>query len=193
MEADWSVEIGPGLPEITVPWSAEGLTWVDLSKVGPKLDSALQSIPAAAAEPALAHALRRLNATDSRWFTSKCDLWTSPPDDTEPLDPCEFDATDLAPAPLHLCASYLDILPRDESLFASFRAQETFLRTLVALLRSHPQPHGRIDFILRAARIDSSSGFAFTAYASGCGATPETAHQVWQQVLARLTTALRAP
>jgi hypothetical protein len=196
MEADWSAEIAPGLPEIIVPWSSDEtdqtLTWQDLRLAGPHLDAAIQSIPSAAAEPALAETLRTLHAPNSPWFTSKCDLWTTTPADSDAPDPYEFDAADLAPAPLHLCASYLDILTTNGELFPSFSAYESFLNALTATLRAQPQPHSRIDFVLRAARIHDTPGFAFTAYAAGCGLTAPDAHRAWQQALACLTHALQA-
>ncbi len=201
MEADWSAEIAPDLPRIIVPWHShtadQTLAWRDLRLAGPELDSAIQSIPPAAAEPALAHALRHLNAPASPWFTSKCDLWTTTPDAP---DPYEFDATDLVtstvtetnPTPLHLCASYLDILSRNPILFASFPAHEKLLDSLTATLRALPQRHARIELVLRAARIQHTHGFAFTAYAAGCGLTADDAHRAWQQALALLIAALHS-
>ena len=194
MEADWSAEIAPGLPEITVPWSANDsdptLAWQDLRLAGSRLDDAIQSIPSAAAEPALAAALRTLHAPTSPWFTSKCDLWTTTPAEPDAPDPYEFDAADLAPAPLHLCASYIDILTTNPELFPSFSAHEQLLNAITNTLRAQPQPHTRIDLILRAARIHGAPGFAFTAYAAGCGLSATDAHLAWQQALARLITAL---
>lgn len=201
MEADWSAEIAPGLPEIVVPWSSqdngEALLWRDLRLAGPPLDAAIAQIPSAAAEPALANALRALHAPHSPWFTSKCDLWTTTPNDPDDApDPYEFDAVDLVtddvtnPAPLHLCASYLDILSSNPTLFASFAAQQNLLHTLTNTLRSQPQPHTRVDLVLRAARIHHTHGFAFTAYAAGCGLTAPDAHRAWQLALARFIAAL---
>lgn len=201
MEADWSAEIAPDLPQIIVPWSAkdptsdETLAWRDLRLAGPQLDAAIRSIPSAAAEPALAAALRTLHAHGSPWFTSKCDLWTTTPADSETSgtaapDPYEFDAADLAPAPLYLCASYLDILSSTPDLFASFAAHENLLNQIVATLRAHPLPHARVDLILRAARVHATPGFAFTAYAAGCGLTAPDAHRAWEHALARLIAAL---
>jgi hypothetical protein len=204
MEADWSAEIAPGLPEIIVPWSAEPLAedpthasgetlaWCDLRHAGHHLEAAIQSIPSAAAEPALAAALRTLHSPGSSWFTSKCDLWTTTPADPDSPDPYEFDAADLAPAPLHLCASYIDMLATDPALFASFAAHKALLDTLVAALRAQPQPHARVDLVLRAARIDNSPGFAVTAYAAGCGLTAADAHRAWQLALDRLIAALHS-
>jgi hypothetical protein len=194
MEADWSAEIAPGLPEIVVPWSSDDseqtLAWRDLRLAGPQLEAAIQSIPSAAAEPALAAALRTLHAPGSPWFTSKCDLWTSTPADPDAPDPYEFGAVDLAPAPLYLCASYLDILSANPDIFASFAAHETYLTQLSTTLRAQPQPHARVDLILRAARIHADHGYAFTAYAAGCGLTATDAHRAWQQTLAHLVMAL---
>lgn len=196
MEADWSADIAPGLPEIAVPWSAdnpagdETLAWQDLRLTGPHLDHAIESIPSAAAEPALAAALRILHAPGSPWFTSKCDLWTATPADPEAPDPYEFDAADLAPAPLHLCASYIDILSSNPDLFASFSAHQDLLNAVIATLRAQPHPHARVDLVLRAARIHNNHGFAFTAYAAGCGLTAADAHHAWQQALGHLIRAL---
>lgn len=195
MEADWSAEIAQGLPEIIVPWSSsheadETLAWRDLRLAGPQLEAAIQSIPSAADEPALAAALSTLHAPGSLWFTSKCDFWTTTPADPSAPDPYEYDAADLAPAPLHLCASYLDLLSGDLTLFASFADHEKLLTALTGTLRAQPQPHARIDFILRAARMHAHHGYAFTAYASGCGLTAADAHRAWQQALAQLIMAL---
>lgn len=194
MEADWSAEIGPGLPEIIVPWSAqasgETIAWVDLRQAGPRLEAAIQSIPSAAAEPALAAALRQINLPGSSWFTSKCDLWTASPAEGPAPDPYEFDAADLAPTPLHLCASYIDILTEDPELFPAFSAHEDLLRSLTTTLRTDPVRHGRVDLVLRSARIHQTSGFAFTAYAAGCGISPASAHQAWTQILAQFIAAL---
>lgn len=196
MEADWSADIAPGLPEIAVPWSADNpvdnatLLWRDLRLVGPQLESALQSIPSAAAEPALAAALRAIHAPGSPWFTSKCDHWTTTPADPEAPDPYEFDAADLAPASLHLCASYIDILSGDADLFVSFSGHEDLLNAVISTLRAQPLAHARIDLVLRAARIDNHHGFAFTAYAAGCGLAAADAHHAWQQALATLIEAL---
>ena len=205
MEPDWPTKIPPSLPEIIDPWSAqtpaepptEGptpddpLSWRALRPAGPQLEAAIHSIPSAAAEPALAAALRTLHAPGSPWFTSKCDLWTTAPSDPESPDPYEFDAADLALAPLHLCASYIDILARDPELFASFAAHEVLLQKLTTTLRARPQPHARVDLILRAARIHNTPGFAFTAYAAGCGLTANDAHLARQRALAHLIQALQ--
>lgn len=195
MEADWSAEIAPGLPEIIVPWSdksgGETLVWLDLRLAGLELDAAIQSIPSAAQEPALADALRVLHQPDSSWFTSKCDVWTAEPDAADAPDPYEFDAADLAPAPLYLCASYLDVLARDAAPFASFAAHENFLSAIIGRLRAQSQPHARMDFVLRAARIHDTAGFAFTAYAAGCGLTAEDAHREWEYALGYLVTAIK--
>ena len=198
MEADWSADIAPGLPEIAIPWSSidteETLTWRDLRLAGPQLDHAIQSIPSAAAEPALAAALRTLHAPGSPWFTSKCDLWTTTPADLSyenaAPDPYEFDAADLAPAPLYLCASYIDVLSVNPDLFASFSAHEDLLNAVIATLRAQPHPHARVDLILRAARIHNNHGFAFTAYSAGCGLTATDAHHAWQHALGHLIGAL---
>ena len=191
MEADWSVEIGEGLPQIVVPWAAGGLGWIDLRTPGSDFDTAVRDIPLSEARPVLAAALRRLHATDSLWFTSKCDAWLIDGED-EMLDPYEFDAADLTASgvPMQGCASYLDIIARDPAVFASFPAHENLLRTLTHLLRAQRLPHARIDFVLRAARVNDTDGFAFTAYVAGCGLDAAQAQQSWTSAWEHLMRAL---
>jgi hypothetical protein len=191
VEADWSVELGEGLAEIVVPWSAEGLAWVDLR--APQADSAaaVQDITLKEAQPALAAALEVLNEERSPWLTSKCDAWLIDCRE-ESLDPYELDAADLAAqgAPLYGCGSYLDVLARDAGLFPSFEAHEMRLRTLTKTLRAQPLPHARVDLVLRAARLYAQEGFAITAYVTGCGPDAAAALQAWQCALAAMTQTL---
>ncbi len=191
MEADWSVELGEGLPQLVVPWAVEGLAWVDLRSPGSDCATAVQDVALTAAQPTLAAALEKLNAEGSAWFTSKCDAWIIDPEE-ESLDPYEFDAADLAASatPMHGCASYLDLLAREPALFSSFAAHETLLRTLTQKLRDLPQPHARVDLVLRAARVHEQEGFGITAYAAGCGLDRSSALQSWQHALMQWTAAL---
>lgn len=193
MEADWSVEIGEGLPEIVVPWSAEGLAWIDLRTANSDYAAAVQDASLTAAQPALAAALERLHAADSAWFTSKCDAWSIDTED-EGLDPYEFDAAELASSedPLHGCASYLDLIARDPAFFCSFAAHEVLLRSLAQALHALPHPCARVDLVLRTAHVHNADGFAITLYVAGCGLDTEQALQAWQRALTYFVATLHA-
>jgi hypothetical protein len=185
------VELGEGLAEIVVPWSAEGLAWVDLRAAGSSAAAAVRDLALAEAQPALADALAALNAEDSRWLTSKCDAWVIDRED-ESLDPYELDATDLAAAgaPLYGCASYLDVLMCEPVAFASFPSNEALVRTLTQSLRERPLPHARVDLVLRYARRHAQEGYGITVYATGCGRDAAAAQQAWQRALAAATHTL---
>lgn len=174
MEADWAVEIGAGLPVMEVPWQ----DWVDLRGAQ---DRVLQ-IPSAAEQPALAATLIALNAEGSPWFTSKCDFWWVAP---EEIDPYEFDATDLAGAPLTACACYLDLVACDGTVMGSFERQQAWLRKLVSSLREIADlEHCRVDLVLREAVVHGAQGFGCTAYVAGCGAEESSAVRAWESAVA---------
>jgi hypothetical protein len=164
MEADWSVEIGAGLATIDVPWSG----FVDISGVaGVQIGARVSE---AAALPALAAALGRLNAAASPVFTSKCDTW--------PLDPLEIDRYEFDAEPgSSACgeACYIDVLARDAQVFASFTLHEVWVRAFASALSLVPLRPARAEMVLRAATLDGHPGFAVTLYAFGCGAEPGAA------------------
>lgn len=209
MEADWSVEIGDRLPTIAVPWSAENFAWVDLRGVAPAMlaeacQKAVESIELASAQPMLEKALARLNAPDSPWLTAKCDAWQINPSETSEtgereldlLDPYEFEAHSLdmdlvqSGQPLVGCASYLDLVAVEAKQCSEFSRTELQVKKLVARLRATSCSCARIDFVLRAALIGNNSGFAFTAYATGCGLNPDEAQQNWARALDLLVDTL---
>lgn len=170
MEADWSVEIGAGLPVIEVDW----VGFVDLRSNIQSVDS----IPEATTEAALRDALVELNAADSPVFTSKCDLWEL---DADEIDPDEFGCESLDP-----CAgwaSWIDVVVRDQRQFASFEAHEAWVRRASNQLRAGDAPCGRVDLVVRAAVTSEREGFGITLYAAGCGVDTRAARASWRQVL----------
>lgn len=176
MEADWSVEVGPGLLCIEASW--EG--FVDLGSSPEKL----ASIEEARRHSAIRKALPWLNDAGSPVFTTKCDTWTLA---QEEIDPDEFAAThETACAGF---ASYIDIVERDAARFASFEFHERRVRGLTATLRGLAMQHGRVDFVVRSAVLREQSGFGLTLYAAGCGATEADAYTAWQSVLASAVAA----
>jgi hypothetical protein len=170
MEADWSAEIGPGLPEIHVPW--EG--FVDLRRA----PDALTIIPEAVRSAELARALSSLNSNGSPVFTAKSDLWT--------IDQAEIDPYEFAACPEDTrCgwASYIDIVERDAGHRASFPFHETRAKKLVADLHASTLRNGRVDLVIRAAFVNGQQGYGISLYAAGCGANDGTAKANWEAVL----------
>ena len=110
------------------------------------------------------HALRALNAARSPVFTAKCDAW--------PLDTDELDALRLGPGhprrrgPAGF-GSYIDILWRERSLFASFHLQEQMLHRLTWHAVPLEHPYAMLDCIIRPAMLDLTGpqeGFAVSLY-----------------------------
>jgi hypothetical protein len=176
MEADWAVEVGSNLPGIELPW--EGFVDLRLAQ------SAIGEIVEAGSHPALLTALSLLNSEASPLFTSKCDVWTLRSDE---IDPDEFDAN--AEDARAGFASYIDILQLDPEKFASFEYHEGWVRSLTAALRAIALSNGRVDFVVRAAAVDSKSGYGLTLYAAGCGRDDSTASAAWEAVLHAAVTA----
>jgi hypothetical protein len=185
MEADWAAEVGSDLPSIDVP--SEG--FLDLRDE----PSALAKIYEAASHPALREALFTLNSQQSTVFTAKCDAWklTGPE-----IDPDEFGAH--AEESREAVASYIDLLQRDPSRFASFEFQENWARSLTSHLRVTNQLNARVDLVIRPASINSSIGYGLTLYVAGCGADERAAYASWEAVLrtavnATMSTGFTAP
>lgn len=176
MEADWSVEIGPGLSRVDASWDG----FVDPRKA----PEAINFVAEARQHPALREALLALNGVTSSVFTAKCDAWALT---DEEIDPDEFGAAhDAACAGF---ASYIDIVERDPARFASFEFHERRVRELTSKLRGFEMQQGRVDFVVRSAVLREQNGFGLTLYAAGCGATEADAYIAWQSVLASAVAA----
>ena len=181
MEADWSAEIGAGLPEIVLPWA--GL--IDLGGLGAA--EIRSQVPEAADTPGLALALAQLNAAASPVRTSKCDVWTLGADE---IDVYEFDTT--VEEAQHGRAAYMDIVPQDLAVFASFTLTEEWARAFARALAVVPVSSARAEVVVRGARIEDTSGFALTLYAFGCGRDKEAAERAWSAALDAAATATMA-
>jgi len=184
MEADWEVEIGPGAPIIDAQWPG----FVDLRNHPQRIDE----IEEATKCPALAQALLRLNQPGSEvadasnsaaapqiltaMWTAKCDVWE--------LEQCDLDemnaASDEAAVGL---ACYLDLLPRQGSVFEKLQDAEQWARTGVSRLRTVAAQCSRTDMVIRGAFADDQEGFGITAYISACGASAEAASQALDMAL----------
>lgn len=176
MEADWSVEIGPNLPEINAGWDG----FVDLRSSPEKLEF----IEEVRSHPALFEALLKLNASGSPVFTTKCDCWK--------LDGTEIDADEFAASPDAAragFASYIDVVDRNAARFASFDLHEQRVRAITWALRKLDVRQGRVDLVVRAAVDGGQSGFGITLYAAGCGADLGSAQAAWRAVLGAVVAA----
>jgi hypothetical protein len=170
MEADWSVEIGPGLPRIDGFWES----WVDLRDD----PLAIEKVEEAVEHPAMGEALLTLNGGKSSVFTTKCDVWVL---GEQEIDPFEFGAT---PETVRKgFASYIDVLESDSVQFASFAFHEERARGLASHLRAIDLRQGRVDVVLRAAEVRGLQGYGLTVYSAGCGGSEAEAYTSWRAVL----------
>jgi len=173
MEADWEVEIGPGAPVIDAEWSG----FIDLRRTPGRIGE----IAEVQQFPALAEVLLRLNGPHSDldaitstavWgssiWTSKCDFWT-----LEQCDPYEMDATFKESIVGFGC--YIDVLSRDELVFAELNSIEEWARDQVSRLRKIACRCCRADLVIRRAFSSTGEGFGITAYISSCGEDTGTA------------------
>lgn len=181
MLAEWSAECALEDPVLVVPWKDPSgkAAFVDLRANPYDFDS----IPEAEQYPPLLRALRALNATRSPVFTAKCDAW--------PLDSKELSHLQLnldiaaAEAPAGF-ASYIDLVCRERSLFASFPRHERLLRRLARLAAPLDRPAAALDCVLRPALIDLDGpreGFAISIYVKALGRDRQTAFEEWGAAL----------
>jgi hypothetical protein len=193
MLSEWSVECSADDPVLVVPWSdpsdeTGNRRFIDLRENPYDLDH----LSEAEQFPPLMHALRALNATRSPVFTAKCDAW--------PLDTEEFDAlrvnldisADEAP---YGFGSYIDILWRERSLFASFHLQEQMLHRLTRHAAPLEHPYAMLDCVLRPAMVDLTGpqeGFAVSLYVKAVGHDAQTAEANWASALDAVVMLLRS-
>ena len=184
MLSEWSAECSADDPVLVVPWidpsdSTGNRRFIDLRENPYDLDH----LPEAEHYPPLMHALRALNAARSPVFTAKCDAWPLEADELEALRGSLDASADEAPAGF---GSYIDILCRERSLFASFHLQEQMLHRLARHAAPLDHPYAMLDCILRPAMVDLAGpqeGFAMSLYVKAVGhdlaAAEETGPSRW--------------
>ena len=193
MLSEWSAECSADDPVLVVPWSdptdsTGNRRFIDLRENPYDLDH----LPEAEQFPPLMHALRALNAPRSPVFTAKCDAW--------PLDATELEAlrveldlsADEAPAGF---GSYIDLLWRERSLFASFHLQEQMLHRLTRRVVPLEQPYALLDCIIRAAMVDLTGpqeGFAVSLYVKAAGHDKRSAEENWASALDAVVSVVRS-
>jgi len=159
MEADWEVEIGGGAPVIEALWPG----FVDLRSAPQRVGE----ITEAMAFPALGRFLSLVNGAASPLWTSKCDVWE--PEAEEVTGETIGLTGDKGEAENSSLACYVDLLPRQGTLFAQWEEAEGFCRAWVERLESNSLPLCRVDLIVRQAVAGDLEGFGITAYVSGMG------------------------
>lgn len=193
----WSAECGPDDPVLVVPWSSDpldpaaGMRFIDL-RADPY---AVEEIPEAEAQPALAHALRSLNAPRSPVFTAKCDTW--PVCELTELHALALDL--LEPEHPHLTgfAGYIDLVWRDRATFASFHQHQHVLHRLERRLAALSQPEAAVECVIRPALLDfdlPQEGFAVTLYVKAIASSqnPQDAQSTWARALGDVALTLRS-
>jgi len=181
MDVDWEVEIGGDAPIIEAQWP--GL--IDLRTHPERVKEIRETI----IFPPLEGLLLALNSERSPVWTSKCDAW-------EPTS--------------EALACYIDMIPREEHLYADWKALEMFCRKLVEGIASAAQDRpaqelGRsralfvadeskeetsINLVIRRASIGRKDGFAITTYFCAQGSPTEDAKSAMRAALAAFSGVL---
>ncbi|GGA73238.1 hypothetical protein GCM10011507_26060 [Edaphobacter acidisoli] len=191
MLAEWSAECAADDPVLVVPWSDPAdLTrrFIDLRENPYDLDD----VSEAADHPALLHALRALNAPRSPVFTAKCDVWPLGPDELTQVQLLLDHPAHEAPAGF---ASYLDLLWRDRSLFASFHRQGQLLDRFTRLAAPLHYPYALAEYVIRPALLDldgPQEGFAISLYIKALAHDPHAAEENWAAALAAIVALIRS-
>jgi hypothetical protein len=193
MLSEWSAESSADDPVLVVPWadpsdSTGNRRFIDLRENPYDLDH----LPEAELYPPLMHALRALNATRSPVFTAKCDAWLLDADELEALRMNLDIGADEAPTGF---GSYIDLLWRERSLFASFHLQEQMLHRLTRHAATLEHPYAMLDCIIRPAMVDLTGpqeGFAVSLYVKALGHDARSAEENWAAALDAVVALLRS-
>ena len=194
MLSEWTAECSHDAPTLIVPWSdAEtGARFLDL-RANPY---DIAEIPEAEHNPTLARALRSLNATRSPFLTAKCDTWSlSVSDHAEALEALRLELMLSDEDALYGFASYIDLLWRERSVFASAHQQQDRLDRIVRRAQRLHHAEAALECVLRPAILDLTGpleGFAVTLYLSAVGPDPETARRRWELAMDDIVTLLRS-
>jgi hypothetical protein len=212
MLSQWTAECSHDAPTLVVPWSdpATGAHFVDL-RANPY---DIAEIPEAERYPALGRALRSLNSTRAPFLTAKCDAWQLTRDvlplsrstdpfsvggpGAEPIAQLEALRLELMLSPedtAHGVASYIDLLWRERSVFASAHQQQDRLDRIVRRAQRLPHPEAALQCVLRPAVLDLSGpleGFSVTLYVTAVGPEADVARRRWELALDDIVALLRS-
>jgi hypothetical protein len=190
MLTDWSALCSPEDPILVVPWSdpATNVSWIDLRADPYDFDG----IPEAVQYPALLQALRALNANRSPVFTAKCDVWSLAADEIGSLRlELGLEPTDSRAS----IASYIDLISREKSTFASAAQQQQWINRFLRLASTLEHPTAAAECILRSALLDleqPQEGYAVSLYVKALGPDRESVVQAWSTALVDVVSLIRA-
>jgi hypothetical protein len=196
MLSEWTAECSHDAPTLVVPWAdaASGARFIDLRAEPYEI----AEIPEVEHNPTLARALRSLNATRSPFVTAKCDAWTLSAADKTEHETLEALRTELMlgeQEAQHGFASYIDVLWRERSVFASRHQQQDRLDRIVRRAQRLQHPEAALECVLRPAFLDLNGpleGFSFTLYVTAVGPEPEAARERWELAMDDLVSLLRS-
>jgi hypothetical protein len=199
MVVEWSVECSADDPVLVVPWTLAEAGAASSLNTGDFIDLRenpydLDQIPEAEQHPPLMQALRALNAGRSPVFTAKCDAWKVEAEELEELR-LQLDVSREDHAAAAGFASYIDMVWRDRTVFASFHRSEQLLHRLERFGALIDEPLAMLDCVLRPALIDLSGpqeGFAVSLYIKALGRDAAAAKQVWGSTLAAVVALIRS-
>ena len=194
MLSEWNAECAPDSPTLIVPWADAHSTARFIDLRAEPYDIA--EIPEAELQPTLGRALRSLNATRSPLLTAKCDAWTlTATNDADTLEALRLELMLAEDDALYGFASYIDLLWRERSVFASAHQQQDRLDRIVRRAQKLPHHEAALECVLRPAFLDLNSpleGFAVTLYVTALGPEPEIAHRRWELALEDIVSLLRS-
>jgi hypothetical protein len=189
MLTDWSALCSPEDPVLVVPWNDPSgkLLWVDLRANPYDFDA----IPEAVQYPALLQALRVLNATRSPVFTAKCDVWSPAPEELSYLRiELGLEEEDSGVA----VASYIDLIWRDKSTFASAAQQQQWIGRFLRLASALQHPTAVAECVLRPALLDldqPQEGYSVSLYVKALGPDRSAADLAWSAALEEVVALVR--
>ena len=189
----WSAECGVDDPVLVVPWSDPAGTahFVDLRED----PYAIEEISEAEAAPALTQALRALNAARSPVFTAKCDVWAIEDVGEVRALALELMLDETATERQAGFSSYLDLLWRERTTFASFHQHQHVMHRLERRMAAIEEPHALAECVIRPALVDfgaAQEGFAASLYVKAIGGSASDAQAVWATALAAVVGVLRS-
>ncbi len=195
MLAEWTAECSEESPTLVLPWSdaASGLHYVDLREN----PYDIAEVAEAELYPALGRALRALNATRSPLLTAKCDAWslTATNEHAETLEGLKLELDADPDGEMEGFASYIDLIWRDRSVFASPHQQQDRLDRIVRRAQRMDRSEAKLELTLRPCVLDRESvleGYAFTLYVSAIGADHGSAMRAWELALEDVVALLRS-
>jgi hypothetical protein len=193
MLADWTAACGPDDPTLVVPWSdpESGARFINLRENPFDLPEIFET----EVYPGLRRALRALNAPTSAFLTAKCDAWALYPEvAAEKLEQLRLELDLFDEDVAFGMGSYIDILPRERSRFASAHVATDLLARIVRRATRLPNQYASLELTLRPALVDLKApleGYSATLYLTAVAPDPETAGRRWEAALEDIVHLLR--